>query len=109
MHQHDLRLLQCRIRSACSHGHSDIRHRETGGVVHAIANHGHPLPGRCESANGLNLLLGLEFGAHLVHGQLRPKVFAGGFVIPGEDDASESELAELLHHDSRLWPDVVTQ
>ena len=66
VHQHHVGLFQRGIRTARAHRHADVRGRQARRVVHAIADHRHAVPLPAQFTDGGDLLLRLQFGAHVV-------------------------------------------
>ena len=109
VHQDHLGLLQRGVGTACAHGHANVGRGEAGGIVHAVANHGHALAARGELADGFNLLLRFQPGAHFIHGELRLEMIGGGLVVAGEHDGAEAARTQFIDHGAGLGADVITQ
>ncbi len=57
--------LQGEVGPGAAHGDAGVRGGQRGGVVDAVADHGDPLPAGFELADGSDLILGQQPGAHV--------------------------------------------
>jgi hypothetical protein len=72
--------------SSATHRDPDGRVGHRRRVVHAVADHGHPPVLPQQVLDGPDLVVGQEFGAHLVDAQLPADGVADAFVIPCQHD-----------------------
>ena len=67
-HEHHVPGLAGHVRSR-AHGDADVGGAQGGGVVDAVAHHGHPLARPAQRVDDLLLVGGQQVGAHLLLGQ----------------------------------------
>src|SRR5262252_3912212 len=88
------------------HGHRHVGLGKSGGVVGAVAGHGHQPSFRLQFANQLELHLGCRLGKQVVHARLGADGGRGERVVARDHDGLDPHAAELgepiadaAHHD----------
>jgi hypothetical protein len=109
MHEHYIGLFERGIGAAGSHGHTDVRGGQAGGIVDTITDHGDAFAAFRERSDFRELLLRLEFGADVVEGQFITQVLGGGPAVAGQDHGAETFAPQLLKNGSRLGADIIAQ
>ena len=82
---------------AGAHGDADIGLRQRGGVVDAVAGHGHDSALRLQAAHDFRFLLGQDFGIDFVDAELGGNGFGGGAAIAGEHDDADAFGVQLAN------------
>ena len=109
VHQHDVRLFQRRIRAARPHRHAHVRDRQAGRIVHAVADHRHPIAALAQRLDRRHFFLRLQFRAHFVEVQLGLQMLRRRAPVAGQHDRAQAAGFQLVHHALRLRTDVVAQ
>src|SRR5581483_1575753 len=109
MHEDNLGLFKCSIRTTGSHRHSHVRHRQTRSVIDSVADHGDAFSFCHELSNRLNLSLRLEFGAHVLQTELALKGQRGTWPVACKHHRVNPKILQSIQNWSRLWANVVPQ
>ena len=97
VHEHDVRLFERGVRTARAHGDADVGGGQARGVVDAVAHHRHALALLGQRADGGELLLRLQLGAHVLDSQLRPQMLGGGLAVAGQHDGAQAFAVQFVH------------
>jgi hypothetical protein len=101
--QRDVGGLHRHVGAADTHRDADVRQRERGRVVGAVADHGHRVPLGPQRAHHVLLLLGQNLGAELVDAQLGGHRGGGLRMITGEQhDPLDPVGAQRVEYRARL-------
>ena len=105
LHQHDVRRVDGDVR-ACADGDTDVRARQSRGVVDAVADHGH-LAAPPELADHALLAVREDARDDLIHARLRTDGLGGALVIARHHDDIDAHILQLAYGLRAVWLDDV--